>query len=75
MGHLSLQLLLLHLVLLCFADYALCGSTSPYVRSEYPSTDIPLDDEAFVLPEGYNSPQQVLRAFLVCIYPWMDCLH
>ncbi|XP_074591277.1 phosphoenolpyruvate phosphatase-like isoform X1 [Curcuma longa] len=59
MGGWSLQLLLLYLVVLCSANYALCGSTSPYVRSEYPSTDIPLDNEAFVIPEGFNSPQQV----------------
>ncbi|WOK95079.1 phosphoenolpyruvate phosphatase [Canna indica] len=50
---------LLHLILLCFVDDVLSGRTSSYIRSEYPSTDIPLDNEAFVVPEGYNAPEQV----------------
>ncbi|KAL4397842.1 hypothetical protein HN51_002376 [Arachis hypogaea] len=33
--------------------------TSSFVRSEYPSADIPLDHEAFAVPRGYNAPQQV----------------
>ncbi|KMT18973.1 hypothetical protein BVRB_2g030710 [Beta vulgaris subsp. vulgaris] len=35
------------------------GLTSAYVRSERPSVDIPLDNEAFAAPEGPNTPQQV----------------
>ena len=33
--------------------------TSTYIRSEWPSTDIPLDNEAFAIPRGHNAPQQV----------------
>jgi hypothetical protein len=29
------------------------------VRTEYPSTDIPLESEWFAVPNGYNAPQQV----------------
>lgn len=39
-----------------------CGSagiTSTFIRSEWPSIDIPLDNEAFAVPEGHNAPQQV----------------
>lgn len=35
------------------------GITSTFIRSEYPSTDIPLDNEVFAVPKGYNAPQQV----------------
>lgn len=33
--------------------------TSTFTRSEWPSTDIPLDNEAFAIPKGHNAPQQV----------------
>ncbi|CAI0388634.1 unnamed protein product [Linum tenue] len=33
--------------------------TSTFVRSEWPSTDIPLDNQAFAVPKGRNAPQQV----------------
>jgi hypothetical protein len=51
-------LLLLH-VLLCLADGVYSGRTSSYVRSEFPSDDIPLESEWFATPTGYNAPQQV----------------
>lgn len=35
------------------------GITSSYVRSAFPSTDIPLDNPVFNPPPGYNAPQQV----------------
>ncbi|KAK4791485.1 hypothetical protein SAY86_031898 [Trapa natans] len=35
------------------------GITSNFVRTEWPSVDIPLDHEAFAIPEGHNAPQQV----------------
>lgn len=58
MGQLRL-LLILPLILDCFVQIALGGETSSFVRSQWPSTDIPLDNEAFVVPDGYNAPQQV----------------
>ncbi|CAL1359070.1 unnamed protein product [Linum trigynum] len=33
--------------------------TSTFVRSEWPSTDIPFDNQAFAVPKGRNAPQQV----------------
>lgn len=33
--------------------------TSTFIRSEWPSVDIPLDHEAFAVPKGQNAPQQV----------------
>lgn len=35
------------------------GITSSFVRSEWPSVDIPLDNEVFAVPKGQNAPQQV----------------
>ncbi|XP_064999200.1 phosphoenolpyruvate phosphatase-like isoform X1 [Musa acuminata AAA Group] len=52
-------LLFIYLILICFVDDVLSGRTSSFMRSEWPSTDIPLDSEAFVVPGGYNTPQQV----------------
>ncbi|RWV89042.1 hypothetical protein GW17_00048832 [Ensete ventricosum] len=55
------SLLFIYLILICFVDDVLSGLTSSFMRSEWPSTDIPLDSEAFVVPGGYNTPQQVRR--------------
>ncbi len=33
--------------------------TSAFIRSEWPSVDIPLENEAFAIPKGHNAPQQV----------------
>ncbi|KAL0345359.1 UNVERIFIED_CONTAM: Bifunctional purple acid phosphatase 26 [Sesamum radiatum] len=35
------------------------GVTSSFIRNEWPSVDIPLDNEVFAVPKGYNAPQQV----------------
>lgn len=58
-------LLVLSLYLMCFADVAISRHTSSFVRSEWPSTDIPLDSEVFAVPKGYNAPEQV---FVVSTY-------
>ncbi|XP_057538559.1 bifunctional purple acid phosphatase 26-like isoform X1 [Amaranthus tricolor] len=45
-----------------FLSYIHEGSarrTSSFIRSEWPATDIALDDEAFSVPNGQNAPQQV----------------
>ncbi|KAL9660648.1 hypothetical protein QQ045_025465 [Rhodiola kirilowii] len=46
-------------ILLACASNGDAGVTSAFIRSEYPSVDIPLDDEVFKVPKGYNAPQQV----------------
>ena len=43
--------------------------TSTFTRSEWPSTDIPLDNEAFAIPKGHNAPQQVSSIFCNCFVP------
>ncbi|GFP83595.1 bifunctional purple acid phosphatase 26 [Phtheirospermum japonicum] len=53
------QLLLLSSVLLTFVSSGNAGATSAFVRNEWPSVDIPLDNEIFAVPKGYNAPQQV----------------
>ncbi|KAK6927537.1 Iron/zinc purple acid phosphatase-like C-terminal domain, partial [Dillenia turbinata] len=50
--------LLLLLVILRFVDIGNAGTTSTFIRSEWPSADIPLDNEAFAIPKGHNAPQQ-----------------
>ncbi|KAK6945163.1 Calcineurin-like phosphoesterase domain, ApaH type, partial [Dillenia turbinata] len=59
MWGLSLRVLLSILVVLGYLSCGYGGATSNFVRSEWPSVDIPLDDEVFAVPEGHNSPQQV----------------
>ncbi|KAJ3708086.1 hypothetical protein LUZ61_011791 [Rhynchospora tenuis] len=54
-----LLLLIFPLILNYLVEIALGGKTSSFVRSQWPSTDIPLDNQAFVEPDGYNAPQQV----------------
>ncbi|EEF31627.1 Purple acid phosphatase precursor, putative [Ricinus communis] len=46
-------------VLLGFAKNGNGGITSSFIRSAFPSTDIPLDDPVFASPAGYNAPHQV----------------
>lgn len=53
------QSLLLSSILLSCINHAHAGVTSAFVRLEWPSVDIPLDNEAFAVPKGYNAPQQV----------------
>jgi len=54
----GLLVLSLH-VLSCLVSGVASGRTSSYVRTEFPSTDIPLESEWFAIPKGYNAPQQV----------------
>ncbi|XP_020579350.1 phosphoenolpyruvate phosphatase isoform X1 [Phalaenopsis equestris] len=56
---LLLYLLVLSFILLCSVEIVLSGFTSSFIRSEWPSKDIPLDSPEFSVPEGYNAPQQV----------------
>lgn len=53
------------LYLVYFVDIVISRHTSSFVRSEWPSTDIPLDSEVFAVPKGYNAPEQV---FVVSTY-------
>ncbi|KAK1392715.1 hypothetical protein POM88_011771 [Heracleum sosnowskyi] len=55
-----MEFLLLQVLIVCygFLSFAECR-TSSFVRSEWPSVDIPLDNEVFALPKGNNAPQQV----------------
>ncbi|EEF31625.1 Iron(III)-zinc(II) purple acid phosphatase precursor, putative [Ricinus communis] len=53
------MLILAFFVLLDFVNNANAGITSSFIRSEWPSIDIPLDNEVFAVPKGYNAPQQV----------------
>ena len=54
----GLLVLSLH-VISCLVSGVASGRTSSYVRTEFPSTDIPLESEWFTIPKGYNAPQQV----------------
>lgn len=75
--------MLLHLfcllsLFLTFIDNGSAGITSAYIRTQFPSVDIPLDNEVVSVPKGYNAPQQVsfrlfdllfvgsVKAFLTC---------
>ncbi|KAI9192554.1 hypothetical protein LWI28_024640 [Acer negundo] len=54
-----LQLISTSFLLLSYVNNGFAGITSTFVRSEWPSIDIPIDNEAFVVPKGHNAPQQV----------------
>ncbi|KAI4344198.1 hypothetical protein L6164_011449 [Bauhinia variegata] len=56
---LLLQFLLSCFVFLSSIEEGSAGITSSFIRSEWPSVDIPLENEAFAVPKGYNAPQQV----------------
>ncbi|XP_059277766.1 bifunctional purple acid phosphatase 26-like [Lycium ferocissimum] len=55
--------MLLHLFfsfsIVLLIDNGSAGITSSFIRNEWPSVDIPLDNEVFAVPKGYNAPQQV----------------
>ncbi|XP_065849552.1 bifunctional purple acid phosphatase 26-like isoform X2 [Euphorbia lathyris] len=51
--------LLLLLLIFSFPENGCAGITSSFIRSEWPSTDIPLNSEEFAMPGGHNAPQQV----------------
>ncbi|KAI3775388.1 hypothetical protein L1987_49961 [Smallanthus sonchifolius] len=59
MGSVVPQFLLIGFVLFNFLDNVNAGVTSSFIRSEWPSVDIPLDNEVFAVPSGYNAPEQV----------------
>lgn len=59
MGFTLLQLLLSCYIFLSLVVNGNAGVTSTFIRSEWPSVDIPLDNEVFAVPKGYNAPQQV----------------
>ena len=61
------KLLLLSFLVLSCASNGNAGVTSTFVRSQWPSVDIPLDNEVFAVPKGYNAPQQVSFRSLSCI--------
>lgn len=49
--------------------------TSTFTRSEWPSTDIPLDNEAFAIPKGHNAPQQVSSIFVIVLFQAKIHMH
>ncbi|KAL6554551.1 Bifunctional purple acid phosphatase 26 [Orobanche hederae] len=58
-GSMLVQLLLSSFVLLTFVSSGNAGVTSAFIRNEWPSVDIPLDNEVFAFPKGDNAPQQI----------------
>ncbi|KAI4376693.1 hypothetical protein MLD38_014427 [Melastoma candidum] len=52
---------LLYLVVVCLSSVSsgFARRTSAYIRSEFPSVDIPVDNEVFAVPKDSNAPQQV----------------
>lgn len=63
MRSMILKFLVFGCVLLNFLDNVQAGFTSSFVRSVFPSVDMPLDHKVFAIPSGYNAPQQVI----ICI--------
>lgn len=63
MQSLLLQFLLTSFVFLSYLNSGDAGITSKFTRGEWPSTDIPLDNEVFAVPKGHNAPQQVCLSF------------
>ncbi|KAG8656838.1 bifunctional purple acid phosphatase 26 [Manihot esculenta] len=53
------QFLLVVVLVLNSLENGSAGITSTYIRTEWPSTDIPLDNQVFEIPKGHNAPQQV----------------
>lgn len=56
---LLVQLSITFFVFMCCVGNGNARTTSTFVRSEFPSVDIPLDNKVFAVPKGYNAPQQV----------------
>lgn len=54
-----IKLLLLSSLLLTSISSGCAGVTSAFIRDEWPSIDIPLNNEVFAVPKGYNAPHQV----------------
>lgn len=62
------QLILTSFVFLNSVNNVNAGITSTFIRKEWPSVDIPLDNEVFAVPTGHNAPQQVRVFFLLSSY-------
>ncbi|GAB4828232.1 Bifunctional purple acid phosphatase 26 [Ancistrocladus abbreviatus] len=56
---LVIRFLFASLIFLSFFREGNAGITSTFIRAEWPSVDIPLDNEVFSIPKGHNAPQQV----------------
>ncbi|XP_030544519.2 bifunctional purple acid phosphatase 26-like [Rhodamnia argentea] len=54
-----IQIIFTAITFLSCGGRAYGGITSTFIRSEWPSVDIPFDNEAFAVPKGDNAPQQV----------------
>lgn len=54
-----IKLLILSSLLLASISNGRAGLTSAFIRNEWPSVDIPLNNEVFAVPKGYNAPHQV----------------
>lgn len=51
--------IMLYLTLLLSLNNGTARITSRFIRTEWPSVDIPLDNKVFDIPKGHNAPQQV----------------
>jgi hypothetical protein len=70
-----LQLILVFVIFLGFLENGNAGITSAFMQSEWPSIDIPLDNEVFAVPKGHNASQQVSSWNILCLKDmWWDCI-
>lgn len=53
--------IMLYLTLLLSLNNGTARITSRFIRTEWPSVDIPLDNKVFDIPKGHNAPQQVSK--------------
>jgi hypothetical protein len=51
-----LQLILVFVIFSSFLENGNAGITSAFIWFEWPSIDIPLDNEGFAVPKGNNAP-------------------
>ncbi|GAY45879.1 hypothetical protein CUMW_092720 [Citrus unshiu] len=51
--------IMLYLTLLLILNNGTARITSRFIRTEWPSADIPLHNKVFDIPKGHNAPQQV----------------
>lgn len=64
MESMLLQLIVTLFVFVSFLNKGNAGITSTFIRSEWPSIDIPIVNEAFAVPKGHNAPQQVRTSYI-----------
>ncbi|KAG6742880.1 hypothetical protein POTOM_053821 [Populus tomentosa] len=62
-----LQLILVFVIFSGFLENGNAGIMSAFIRSEWPSIDIPLDNEVFAVPKDHNAPQQVSNWNILCL--------